>query len=304
MDTELGGRVEAMLRRQSDLTPEVYDLLDRYERGERESILSVCVDRVEEGAYLPLHTLLAGRIMHEEGDSRALQMLFRGNEILAGPCLTHAADWPWGGGSFEDVAVLALHQPSGPDVFIILDTIRQLALLDSFLAARVVLAENDLQGGVDPFITASLRQLWDELGGPQAAAEQGIGTPWLEPGVLADIERELRLVAMADSTDAGMAVLGLKFYLRILSSFWWSTPRFNESQRDFLFARIDSCRAYLDSLAGPEEAMYMATRAMSQEAAATDRFLQDPLFAPHLERMRNRVATGEGLLSVLRQDPP
>ena len=231
-------------------------------------------------------------------------MLFRGNEVLAGPCISHAAEWPWGGGSFGEAASLALHDPSGPDVFIILDTIRQLALLDSFLAARVVLAENDLRQGVDPFITTSLRLLWSELGGPQAAAEQGVEMPWLENGILGLMERELRIAAIADSTDAGMAVLGLKFYIRILSSFWWSTPRFNEYQRDFLFTRIDSCRAYLDSLAGPEEAMYMATRAMSEEAAATDRFLFDPLFAPHLERMRNRVATGEGLLSVLQQNPP
>ncbi|MBN1435323.1 O-antigen ligase family protein [Candidatus Fermentibacterales bacterium] len=298
-DGQLADRYTAIALEQAGYVQEAHEVLEAYDTADAdpEELLSLCLSRLENrDIVLPVHLQVAGLLLARDDDPRALDLLMEASRMMVGPCESHAAAWPQAGACFTEATRLSLGGPGGMRVEDLLILVTQLLDFDSFLATKVIVAETDFRSGTEETTRTALRRIWTELGGPQAAAERGSELPWLEDGAFCCMDSMIRAKLSADSTDIASAVLGLRYDYRVLSSFWWDTPRFSDAQRDLLFARIDSCRSHLTAIAGEEEARYLATEAMNLEGESTDGSLSDKAFAPFLERLRSRVSSGQSVM--------
>lgn len=136
-----------------------------------------------------------------------------------------------------------------------LNTVLGLQDVDMFLMNRIMISRSDFRDNVPPAVLSNLESVWYGTGGMLAARDLDPDSPepWIPGSAMAAAAELADSIAL---TGAEGVRTSIAFHFLIASSFWVESQGYTEIQRDFLLARIDTLRTSLDSLLGPEEAMY------------------------------------------------
>lgn len=168
--------------------------------------------------------------------------------------------------------------------------------VDMFLMNRIMISRSDFQNSVPPAVLSGFESVWRGTGGMLAARdlEPDSPEPWIPGSAMASA------AALADSlalTGPEGVKTSIAFHFLVVSSFWVDSQGYTEVQRDYLLARIDGLRTSLDSLLGPEEAMYsMYTLFREIEPVMTTRF--GPAGNPFVDILEDDIVEGEVMDSV------
>ena len=295
IDDSLSGVLSNMLLIQADITAEAIEVIDRYNSGNYDGLLELCRSRIDStGILLPFHYYVAGMLLAEENDSEALDFLLPLNEFCLIICKSHVAVWPGHGDQFLAAARLAITYRDSVSTEVFLKTVEQMLQLDVYLLSVMILEDEFKNGELSSWIVTELNRFWESIGGPRYSRSKFYedGMLFAPSGYMGLTEQHFVEAASGCLSDPGMAILGLRFYYRILSSFWWSPIQERERQFQCIIGKIDSCRTHIENLLGYEEAQFITYRAMMEEASATDCYLPNSI-KPFLERVRSEIVSGD-----------
>lgn len=127
--------------------------------------------------------------------------------------------------------------------------------MDLFLMNRIMISRTDFRSTVPPAVLSGFESVWYATGGMLAARDldPAAPEPWIPGSAMASAAQLADSIAL---TGAEGIRTSIAFHFLTASSFWVESQGYTETQRDFLLARIDTLRVSLDSVLGPEEAMY------------------------------------------------